>query len=105
MDKRLPGCSSRLLKNTHLLRCAHPSSLRRTVKYASFLTISRALHLDVFDQPERKPLFKQPGSMTMVTGKNKGSELLYDAATQQSGRDGLLLRAFTIQCRPLAQHP
>ncbi len=26
-------------------------------------------------------------SMTMVTGKNKGSELLYDAATQQPGRD------------------
>jgi hypothetical protein len=39
------------LKNTHLLRCAHPSSLRRTEKYASFLVISRALHLDVFDQP------------------------------------------------------
>jgi hypothetical protein len=28
--------------------------LRRTVKYASFLTISRALHPDVFDQPEEK---------------------------------------------------
>jgi len=42
---------SRLLKNTHLLRCAHPSSLRRTVKYASFLMISRALQLNVFDQP------------------------------------------------------
>jgi len=41
----------RLLKNTHLLRYAHPSSLRRTEKYASFLMISRALHLDVFDQP------------------------------------------------------
>jgi hypothetical protein len=43
--------ASRLLKNTHLLRYAHPSSLRRTGKYASFLLISRALHLDVFDQP------------------------------------------------------
>ena len=52
--------NSRLLKNTHLLRCAHPSSLRRTVTYASFLLISRALHLDVFDQPGRKLLFKQP---------------------------------------------
>jgi len=41
----------RLLKNTHLLRCAHPASLRRTVKYASLLLISRALHLDIFDQP------------------------------------------------------
>ena len=44
-------------------------------------------------------------SMTKVTGKNKGSELLYDAATQKPGRDDLLLRTFTIQCRPLAQHP
>jgi len=51
---------SRLLKNTHLLRCAHPSSLRRTKKYASFLLISRALHLDVFDQPGEKLLFQQP---------------------------------------------
>jgi len=43
--------------------------------------------------------------MTKVTGKNKGSELLYDAAAQQHGRNGLLLQAVTIQCRPLAQHP
>jgi hypothetical protein len=43
----------RLLKNTHPLRCAHPSSLQRTVKYASFLMISRALHLNVFDQPAK----------------------------------------------------
>jgi hypothetical protein len=40
------------LKNTHLLRYAHPSSLQRTHMYASFLKISRALHLDVFEQPE-----------------------------------------------------
>ena len=50
--------SSRLLKNTHLLRCAHPSLLRRTVTYASFLTISRALHPDVFDQPGENYFFK-----------------------------------------------
>ena len=49
--------SIRLLKNTHLLRCAHPSSLRRTVQYASFLTISRALHPDVFDQPGKNSFF------------------------------------------------
>ena len=51
--------SIRLSKNTHLLRCAHPSSLRRTVEYASFFLISRALHPDVFDQPGRKLLFQQ----------------------------------------------
>jgi hypothetical protein len=39
------------VKNTHLLRYAHPSSLQRTRMCASFLRISRALHLDVFDQP------------------------------------------------------
>ena len=49
----------KLLKNAHLLRCAHHSSLRRTEEYASFLIIAcrqvsqtaRALHLCVFEQP------------------------------------------------------
>jgi hypothetical protein len=41
---------SRLLKNTHLLRFPHPSSLRRTLKYASLLKISGALHLGIFEQ-------------------------------------------------------
>jgi hypothetical protein len=50
------NASIRLLKNTHLLRYAHPSSLRRTKKYASFLRMSQALHLDVFEQPEKKEL-------------------------------------------------
>jgi hypothetical protein len=54
---RQPG-SRRLLKNTNLLRYAHPSSLQRTTKYASFLVISRALHLDVFDQPAKNGFFK-----------------------------------------------
>jgi hypothetical protein len=46
-----------MLKNIHLLRCAYPSSLRRTGKYDSFLLISRALHLDVFDQPGKNYFF------------------------------------------------
>jgi hypothetical protein len=46
------GAVRRLLKNTHLLCYAHPSSLQRTCMYASFLRISRALHLGVFEQPE-----------------------------------------------------
>jgi hypothetical protein len=54
----LPG-KNRLLKNTHLLRYAHPSSLRRTEKYASFLGMSRALHLDVFDQPGENHFFNK----------------------------------------------
>jgi hypothetical protein len=36
------GTPDRLLKNAHLRRCTHPSSLRRTRKYASFLRISGA---------------------------------------------------------------
>jgi hypothetical protein len=39
------------MKNANLLRYPHSSSLRRTSMYASFLGISGALHLDVFDQP------------------------------------------------------
>ena len=33
----LENCSSRLLKNAHLRRCPHPSSLRRTGLYDSLL--------------------------------------------------------------------
>jgi hypothetical protein len=52
MRMRQPGVIFRLLKNAHLLRFPHPSSLRRTAKYASFLRISGALHLAIFEQPE-----------------------------------------------------
>ena len=45
--------SSGLLKNTHLLRFPNPSSLRRTPEYASFLRISGALHLGIFEQPAK----------------------------------------------------
>jgi hypothetical protein len=33
--------------------------LRRTSKYASFLRISGALHLDIFDQPEKVSAFSK----------------------------------------------
>jgi hypothetical protein len=56
-DSCIKNLYSRLLKNTHLLRCARPSSLQRTVQYASFLVISCALHLNVFDQPVKKHIF------------------------------------------------
>jgi hypothetical protein len=46
-----------LLKNAHLLRCLHPSSLRRTGLYDSLLGISGALYLSVFEQPASKVLF------------------------------------------------
>jgi hypothetical protein len=46
-----------LLKNGHLLRFPHPSALRRTAKYASLLRISGALHLALFEQPEKDDFF------------------------------------------------
>jgi hypothetical protein len=48
--------SNRLLKNAHLRRSPHPSSLRRTSEYASLLRISGALHLGIFEQPEKMTL-------------------------------------------------
>src|SRR4030043_203850 len=51
------GPSSRLLKNAHLRRYPHSSSLRRTSMYASLLGISGALHLSIFDQPEQQVFF------------------------------------------------
>jgi len=48
---------NRLLKNAHLLRFSHPSSLRCTSKYASLLRISRALHLNIFEQPAENHFF------------------------------------------------
>jgi hypothetical protein len=50
---------SRLLKNAHLRRCPHPSSLRRTSKYASLLRISGALHLGIFEQSEKNGFFSK----------------------------------------------
>jgi len=62
--------NSRLLKNAHLpfdrlmalsnvegQRCPHPSSLQRTGLYVSFLGISGALYLTVFEQPASKVFF------------------------------------------------
>ncbi len=64
------GDTLRLLENAHLpfdrltvlskiegLRYPHPSSLRRTSMYASFLGISQALHLDILHQPLRSLVF------------------------------------------------
>jgi len=46
-----------LLKNAHLRRFPHPSSLRRTPKYASYLRISGALHLGIFEQSAENQIF------------------------------------------------
>ena len=45
-------------ENAHLRRYPHPSSLRRTSRYASFQRISEALHLGIFTQPPNYPVFR-----------------------------------------------
>jgi hypothetical protein len=50
---------TRLLKNGHLLRFPHPSSLQRPAKYASLLRILGALHL-VFLSNLEKRTFSEP---------------------------------------------
>jgi len=68
--RQLIGYHKRLSENAHLplgrlvalskvagLRYPHPSSLRRTLTYASFLGISEALHMDIFQQPLRIRFF------------------------------------------------
>jgi hypothetical protein len=51
--------TGRLLKNAHLRRFPHPSSLRRTPKYASLLRPSGALHLGIFEQSEENDFFSK----------------------------------------------
>jgi len=52
--------SNRLLKNAHLRRCPHPSSLRRTTMYVSLLGISGVLYLSVFEQPAGRVFSQHP---------------------------------------------
>jgi hypothetical protein len=56
----------RLLKNAHLRRSPHPSSLQRTFKYVSFLRISGALHPGIFDQPVKNNFFQQARLLTQT---------------------------------------
>jgi septal ring factor EnvC (AmiA/AmiB activator) len=46
--RAIPG----LLKHDHLLRCTRFQSLRRTLKYASFLKPPCALHMEALEQPD-----------------------------------------------------
>ena len=56
-----------LLKNTHLRRRPHPSSLQRTSKYASLLRILDSLHLGIFEQPDKsKYPPAEPGALRLL---------------------------------------
>jgi hypothetical protein len=56
-NAHLPFDKLMALSRVEGLRYPHPSSLRRTSMYASFLGISEALHLDIFHQPLRGRFF------------------------------------------------
>jgi hypothetical protein len=56
-NAHLPFDKLTALSKVEGLRYPHPSSLRRTSLYASFLGISEALHLDIFHQPLRSWFF------------------------------------------------
>ena len=73
LNQRMPKIISRLLKNAHLLRFPHPSSLRRTSKYASLLRISGALHLGIFEQPAGNDFFSN-----LLEINRKDKEVTYE---------------------------
>ena len=56
-NAHLPFDKLMALSKVEGLRYPHPSSLRRTFMYASFLGISEALDLDIFHQPLRNRFF------------------------------------------------
>jgi hypothetical protein len=62
------------MKNTHLRRCFHPVSLRRTFKYTSFIRISSALHLGIFDQPVKGAHFERYNKKLLYSFSNGGDQ-------------------------------
>jgi hypothetical protein len=55
------SATSRLLKNTHMLRCRSIASLQRSVSMSPLVDFSRAPPLDLFEQPARG-FFQHPVS-------------------------------------------
>jgi len=74
-----PFSQYRLLKNPRLLRCTHRLSLRRTQKYASFFTISHALHAGIFEQPAKHDFIVTCINTTLVEQQIRGVILLVAA--------------------------
>jgi hypothetical protein len=61
-------------------RFPHPSSLRRTEKYASLLWISGALDLDVFEQRVSRDFFEPAGDGKAIFPHPGLSEAFFEAA-------------------------
>jgi hypothetical protein len=55
-----------LLKNAHLLCCAANHTAQRISIYASRFGFLRALHLNIFEQPQNMGFFKDPTIRTLL---------------------------------------
>jgi len=79
------------MKNAHLRRYLHSSSLRRTSMYASLLRISGALHLFVFDQPA--------GQVFYISGLIDGESFLSRGVEESGGEPLRSIQAQAIMAR------
>jgi len=72
---------NRLLKKAHLLRCSHPSSLRRTFRYASFRPLGFA------ELPKRHPFGCRRISGRLVDGRSARTARLCRAFKEAPSRE------------------
>jgi hypothetical protein len=58
-----------LLKNAHLLCCAANRTAQRIFIYASRFGFLRALHLNIFEQPQNMGFFNDPAVTSFPKGE------------------------------------
>ena len=86
---------SRLLKNGHLLRFPRPSSMQRTVKYASLLRTSGAFHLALFEKPRENDFFNSLlKCKAEVRSKGKRFEVRHEECALALYNNRILVLAF-----------
>jgi len=59
-----------LLKNAHLLCCAASRTAQRISIYASRFGFLRALHLNIFEQPQNMEFFNDPDVHNVLDNKH-----------------------------------
>jgi hypothetical protein len=60
-----------LLKNAHLLCCAANRTAQRIFIYASRFGFLRALHLNIFEQPQNMGVFNDPAVTSFPKGEKE----------------------------------
>ncbi len=93
-----------MLKNGHLLRFRHPSSLRRTTQYASLLRISGGprkrdfaelnLHLAFFEQTGKDDFFSSLVKKRRMTANSPNTPFELFAVIRLIRENNLFTRAF-----------